>query len=521
VFSELSSKSPQALLWQFVGSASGTAGVFLFPHMATNSQPKKAGENPPRISLRILMVEDNPMDAVLIERQLECHGFEIVSERVEKPEQFLRALNKEGWDLILADYQMPGFGAPAALKILQEKQLDIPFIVVSGMIGEERAVEMMHAGARDYVLKDNLHRLAPSIRQHLAAATIRMERRRIESALRENKRFLSSLISNLPGAVYRCANEKARGMSFISEGCRDILGCTSTDLTLRKVSYGDDLIHSGDRQRVWNEIQAALKEKAPYRLTYRVNHHDGKIRWVSEQGRGVLSTEGELLFLEGLIIDVTDRKEAEARLEASIHEKELLLREVHHRVKNNLQIISSLLQLQSNQLQDPAILNFINESQDRIRSMALIHEKLYLSDSLARIELKDYVESLAQFLFQSHGAPDKTIRFESEIVPVMLNIDTAVPLGLMITELLTNSLKHAFVGKSSGRVLLKITQCSSSGLVMTLDDDGVGISKTYDPTKSRSLGMKLIGILASQLEGKLERLNPSKGTAYRLELLLK
>ncbi len=205
----------------------------------------------------------------------------------------------------------------------------------------------------------------------------------------------------------------------------------------------------------------------------------------------------------------------EEKIMESLREKKLLLREIHHRVKNNLQIISSLLNLQSQYMKDEETQSVFIESKNRVKSMALIHEKLYRSSSLAHIDFEDYVESLVENLIYSYMDVSASIKTEIDVKDIYLNIDTAIPCGLIINELVSNSLKHAFPD-SKGTIKIKMRRKEGECLLKVCDD-GSGFPKEIDFKNTESLGMQLINSLVIQLDGNIEMLNES-GTCFKINI---
>jgi two-component sensor histidine kinase/CHASE2 domain-containing sensor protein len=203
-----------------------------------------------------------------------------------------------------------------------------------------------------------------------------------------------------------------------------------------------------------------------------------------------------------------------ATLTSLLHEKDVLLKEVHHRVKNNLQIISSLLNLQSGYIEDPVALNIFNESRNRVRSMALIHEKLYQSKDLAKIDLEDYLKTLTSGLQSSFSGRPAPVRMTLEVEPIMLGVDAAVPCGLIVNELVTNCFKYAF-GSNPGEIRISMKRTGESRLQLTVSDDGVGFPKDVDFRNTESLGMQLVTTLTDQLEGTLDLRNGC-GTSFEI-----
>ena len=211
--------------------------------------------------------------------------------------------------------------------------------------------------------------------------------------------------------------------------------------------------------------------------------------------------------------DISEKKLSDERIRNSLKEKEVLLKEIHHRVKNNLQIISSLLNLQSGYTQNKDDTERFRESQNRVRSMALIHEKLYQSQDLARVDINEYVESLSAMLFRSYGTNSGDVKLELRIDPVQLNIDIAVPVGLLLNELVSNSLKHAFPDSRPGTITVEFRSHPKTGFNLSFHDDGVGFPEKFDLDKSTSLGLRLVKILTSQIGGTLT-LRRNGGTEF-------
>jgi len=231
-------------------------------------------------------------------------------------------------------------------------------------------------------------------------------------------------------------------------------------------------------------------------------------REVAERTSDLTDTNQKLLAEIGIRID------AETQLTKTVGEKDVLLREVHHRVKNNLQIIISLLNLQSRYMTDATTLAAFRESQNRVKAMALVHEKLYQSSDLTKIDLDNYIRFLGDNLFQFFGASGRDIRFTREIRDIFLAIDTAIPLGLIINELISNALKYAFPGGRAGEISLAIHQAGHT-LTILFSDNGVGIPGDFDWRNAKSLGLRLVCSLVEQLDGTIE-LDRTAGTAFTI-----
>jgi PAS domain S-box-containing protein len=212
-----------------------------------------------------------------------------------------------------------------------------------------------------------------------------------------------------------------------------------------------------------------------------------------------------------IFTDVTARKRAEDGVKASLAEKEVLLREIHHRVKNNLQVVSSLLNLQSRAIKDETALAAFSDSRARVRAMALVHETLYRSQDLGSLNMRDYAGKLLEALKDSCKAGEQ-VRFTIDICDCRLNVDTAVSLGLILSELVSNSFKHAFPGGRRGSVAVAITR-EAGGYCLSVQDDGPGLPPDYDLRAAKSLGMQLVGTLARQISGTVEAV-PGKSARF-------
>ncbi|RLD68068.1 MAG: hypothetical protein DRI84_00720 [Bacteroidetes bacterium] len=207
------------------------------------------------------------------------------------------------------------------------------------------------------------------------------------------------------------------------------------------------------------------------------------------------------------------RREAEDYLKKSLAEKDVLLREVHHRVKNNMQIISSILRMQSRTIEDPRLKDFLQESQNRIHSMALIHENLYSNESLANIKFSNYVKGLTGNIARTYANQQAKVVFDYQIEDAYLPIDLAIPCGLIINELISNSFKYAFKDSIRGIIGIYFKLLDENKYQLTVFDDGVGIAKGLDITKTRSLGMKIIHKLVKQIDGEMKN-DFSEGTKF-------
>jgi PAS domain S-box-containing protein len=231
-----------------------------------------------------------------------------------------------------------------------------------------------------------------------------------------------------------------------------------------------------------------------------------------EIGASIVNFTNEL-YIVMVVRDITERKEAEDNIRASLEEKKVLLREIHHRVKNNMQIISSLLNLQTRYIEDEKVVDILKESQNRVKSMAMIHETLYQSEGFAKIGFSGYVNNLVRYLLQSYVDRDH-VNIITDLDEVFLDIDTAIPCGLIINELVTNSLKHAFPNRNKGQIRIGLMQ-SVDKFILEVKDNGIGFPELLDFRRTETLGLQLINSLVMQLDGIIELKN-NNGTEFKI-----
>jgi two-component sensor histidine kinase len=249
------------------------------------------------------------------------------------------------------------------------------------------------------------------------------------------------------------------------------------------------------------------------KLSEEAYSQDEKITLTTLANQAAIAIENARLF-EQAQQEIAERKRAEEQIKASLKEKEMLLKEIHHRVKNNLQVISSLLYLQSQNIVDKPSLEMFLDSRNRVRSMALVHERLYQSRDLARVDFAEYIRNLVSYLFRSYEVHSNVIKQKINIADVSLGIDAAVPCGLILNELVSNSLKHAFPDGTAGEIRIGLSSDNDKFTLM-VSDNGVGFPKDLDLRNTQSLGLQLVNTLVDQLEGTIE-LDRSGGTAFEI-----
>lgn len=316
-----------------------------------------------------------------------------------------------------------------------------PFIIVTGTGSEEIAIQAMKSGAYDYLIKDPEGSYLKILPLTVENA---IKRRHAEEELSKYREHLEELVKE------RTAELRA-------------------EIAERK------------------KAEEALQE-AHDKLEKRVEERTAELKMANKE----------------LQQEIRRRVRAQAQLNRSLKEKEVLLKEIHHRVKNNMQIISSLLRLQSSQIKDKKILEIFKIGQNRIRSMALVHYKLYQSKDLARIEFSDYIKTLTADLFSTYRVGQADIILRLDIKDVFLDINRAIPCGLIINELVSNSLKHAFPDGRKGEIIVKMCANKKGKYTLIVKDTGIGLPRGLELCKSGTLGMRLVHDLVAQIKGNIE-----------------
>jgi PAS domain S-box-containing protein len=273
-------------------------------------------------------------------------------------------------------------------------------------------------------------------------------------------------------------------------------------------------IHPADRTLVSEAITRAIERTGRFEQEFRILGADGSIRWLAGQGKVFYDDTGRAMRMAGINRDISQQKQAAAQIQAALQEKEVLLKEIHHRVKNNLQIISSLLNLQSNYISDRHTLEILKAGESRIYSMALVHDLLHRSQNSAQINLAEYVEELATNLSSAANLNSNQVTFKVETEPIWVDIDTAIPCGLIVNELTTNALKYAFPTGRTGQIDITVKSLTYNNVILKVGDNGIGLPLQLDWRNTESLGLQIVNTLTNQLQGNIELNRREFGTEF-------
>jgi len=337
-----------------------------------------------------------------------------------------------------------------------------------------------------------------------------------EQELRETKDRLDSILSSLRDVVWSMSRD-GQTVLYVNSAAEELYRRPINEF-YESPGLCLEVIHPDDREKVLRQW-ASVAQGEGVDMEYRIVWPDSSIRWLHDRRRPVHDENGTITRIDGLARDITDRKQHETRIKLDLEEKEILLKEIHHRVKNNLQVVRSLLELQSARIKDDAVLDMLLDSQNRITSMALVHETLCQSRNLARVDFGNFLDSLVPSLVASYGVCPENISVDIDAVGMLLPVDAAIPCGLVVNELITNALKHAFPGGQLGEIKVGLAHASNDELVLSVSDNGVGMPEAFDLDKAGTLGLQLVNLLIDQLGGTVT-INRSKPTRFVLRFPL-
>jgi two-component sensor histidine kinase len=271
---------------------------------------------------------------------------------------------------------------------------------------------------------------------------------------------------------------------------------------------------SAEHIEFWNKKYEEAFRGLPQYFDSKVMMSDEKEMWLEIYLNPIYDASGKVAEVSGIGHDITEKKQNEEKIKLSLREKEVLLKEVHHRVKNNLQVISSILNLQTSYVKDKKTLEALMESQNRIKSMAFIHENLYQQKDFSSTNFSEYVVNLSKNLVHTYSSLENRVELKLDVENVFLNLDLAIPCGLIINELVSNSLKYAFPRKKKGEIGIRL-KLKEEQVKLTISDNGVGIPEKINYRNTDSLGLQLVVSLVDQLNGTI-KLSGQKGTSFAI-----
>jgi PAS domain S-box-containing protein len=514
--------------------------------MTTDDQPAME-----RHLNHVLVIEDEEGHAELIRRGFKSNQQDFHLTFAGSLLDARNRINKNPPDLIIADWLLPD-GKGIEILPSDREAITIPVIIMTSHGNEDLAVEMLKAGVVDYIVKsESSFKELP----HIAERALWdwgniVQRKRAEAALHESEERYRILTDAAHDAIYTLSPEGV--VTYVNSGGSALIGMPPEKIVGLSLK---SLYHPDIAQEFRENLDKVISTKRPVRYDAKFWHENqDQITWLDAQLVPQLGSDGSVVQVIGISRRITDRKQAELLLKRfneelewqvrlrtaelehtntlleaaiiqrtlaeesvrkSLNERELLLREIHHRVKNNLQIILSLISLQSRNIKDQKILETMGEFQNRIMAMAHVHEKMCRAEDISRIDLSEIVTFLGSSLFKSFKVDPQHIRLNVEMKDLQITIDSAIPINLIINELVSNSIKHAFPTGTPGEITIAGRR-EADTIVLSFKDTGIGIPKDLDWMRSKqSLGLRLVVSLVEQLNGTIE-LDRSVGTAFTI-----
>lgn len=334
--------------------------------------------------------------------------------------------------------------------------------------------------------------------------------KRAEEELKRIHRIYRETIENAKGVPYSLYYADKR-YTFVGKGIKQLIGIDHQELTFEKLKEISQEVVVTDTEAPFEPLEyvkAFRNGKIDrYQVDLRLVTPGGAEKWISDCSVPIRDEKtGKVIGSLGIMQDITERKQAEQALKISLQEKTRLISELYHRTKNNMQVIMSMLKIQSDRMDDIRLQKVLQESVNRIHAMALVHEKLYQSQNLSRIDLAEYIRDLVQLLVRTYQISPNKIKLTFDLESIPMLIDFAVPCGLILNELISNIFKYAFPGEQSGEVHIGLHRLKEKETVfLTVSDNGIGMPENFDYRKSKTFGLPIIvAIVEHQLQGKIE-----------------
>ncbi len=337
------------------------------------------------------------------------------------------------------------------------------------------------------------------------------ERKQAEYKIKESEEKYKFLTNNIPDIIYSLDGEGK--IATINSTALERFGYTEQSSIGKPFM---DFIHPEDREILIKSFLKALEEKRKETtgLQFRLVAKNGNCYWFELNARARFDNKGSYIGEEGVLRDITDRRQAEDKIKSLLEEKELLLQEVYHRIKNNMNTIKGLLSLQISAEENPSTIESLLDAESRVQSMIFLYDRLNCSENYRELSVKEYITSLAEEIIGSFPGRGK-VELKSEISDFILNVKLLTPIGIIVNEILTNTMKHAFIGRDRGLITLSASH-NKNHVVIIIQDNGVGVPETVSFENSTGFGMQLVGMLVEQIDGSI-RIERGTGSKFVLE----
>ena len=466
--------------------------------------------------MEILIAEDSNTSRLLLEKFLEDMDYEVISCK-DGLEAWNIIKSDNAPNLLILDWMMPGMDGVEICRNLRKlpKEFYTYVLLLTERSEKENIIEGIEAGADDYIIKP-FHPGELEIRLRAGIRIVKLNKELL-TKINEHKqaedrvhKFFSAVEQSSSSIVITDANGS---IEYVNPKFTQLTGYTFTEAIGQNLRIlKTDKTPPETHECLWKTITSGKE----WHGEFCNKKKNGELYWESASISPIRNTEGVITNFIAIKDDITGRKRMEKQIISSLKEKDTLLREIYHRTKNNMQVICSLLNLQSNNSKDERLLNSFREIKNRIKSMSLVHEKLYQSKDMSRINLKSYVEDLTRSLFSSYLIDTNKILLKITAEDIPLSIDTAVPCGLAINEIISNSLKYAFPDGRGGEIMIDLHSTDNGEIELRIADNGIGMPNDFDLKKTDSLGLQIIHLLIEdQINGKMY-ISRENGVEYKI-----
>ena len=468
-------------------------------------------------TLRILLVEDSEHDRLAFRRAFKKAQFPCEITIYGRAEEAIKYLytNHSSFNLVVIDYSLPGMSGLDLCRELLEKETPLPLVIITGGGSEQLAIEALKAGVDDYIVKDTgggyLELLPVVLPEVVRKYNDHLARKQAEEALRESEERFKILFDYAPDGYY--LNDLQGNFIDGNRAAEEIISYKKEEL-IGKNLFELKILPPKQIPRAAKILAKNVLGQSTGPDEFTLNRKDGSQVPIEIRTFPIKIKDQTLVI--GNARDITKRKKAEELINASLREKEILLKEIHHRVKNNMQVIVSMLKLQAGYIKDKEYQNIFDDIINRIHSMALIHFLLYKSDNFSNIYIQDYIRTLCDYLVEIYEVDLRKIVISYDIQVVELKLDIAIPCGLIINELVSNAMKHAFSDTGTGEIKITMHELKRSKIELIISDNGAGIPKGLNWRKTNSFGLQILSYMAEgQLQGKV-KLNRTSGTEFTI-----
>ncbi len=417
---------------------------------------------------------------------------------------------------VLVGDEVPNFIHPDDIHFIQERRRNY----TKGLTGVAEVRIITRSGEIRWIEDRGVPELDPDTGRLLRIVGTAREvtaRKRIERELKVSERKFRNIAENIPGLIMKYVKypDGTKEFLFLGQSVERIFEISHND-AMKDPGRLWERVHEEDREGLRDALNRSAEGGQNPEVEVRLKFSENRIRWIYFKGITVHDEEERHVW-DIIVLDITERKETEESLRQSTLQREILLKELHHRVKNNLQLISSMLRLQAMNINDVEISRIYAENQDRIHCIAKLHEILYTSNNLSHINIRTYLLDLVHYLVDAHKSPDLAIKLSTRILSLNVSVEQAIPLGLIVNELVNNSLKHAFRGKTKAKLELTIQETGNSGYELLMKDDGTGMDPEIFNLNESGFGSFIVKSLVMQVGGEL-KVEVQNGTLIQITL---